>query len=84
MGGICVYDVVSRPWVVTNAWNAHAGLPVMRIFVDPWAIEQEERLSVVSIGRDEQIRLWDGLLGVDWIGACAVSFTLSGCTDRLR
>jgi len=84
MGVICVYDVVSRPWVVTNAWNAHAGLPVMRIFVDPWAIEQEERLSVVSIGRDEQIRLWDGLLGVDWIGACAVSFMLGGCTDRLR
>jgi hypothetical protein len=22
----------------------------------------------VSVGRDEQLRLWDGLLGSDWIG----------------
>ena len=72
-GVISAYDVMTRPWVVTNAWNAHAGLPVMRIFVDPWAIEKEERLSVVSVGRDEQIRIWDGLLGVDWIGAWATA-----------
>lgn len=67
-GVICAYDVSSRPWVVTNAWNAHSGLPVMRIFVDPWSIEREEKLSVVSVGRDEQMRFWDGLLGIDWIG----------------
>ncbi|KAG1772838.1 Endonuclease/exonuclease/phosphatase [Suillus placidus] len=67
-GVICAYDVSSRPWVVTNAWNAHSGLPVMRIFVDPWSIEKEEKLSVVSVGRDEQMRFWDGLLGIDWIG----------------
>ncbi|KAG1734407.1 Endonuclease/exonuclease/phosphatase [Suillus paluster] len=67
-GVICAYDVMSRPWVVTNAWHAHAGLPVMRIFVDPWSIEREEKLNVVSVGRDEQMRVWDGLLGVDWIG----------------
>ncbi|KAG0697115.1 Endonuclease/exonuclease/phosphatase [Suillus ampliporus] len=67
-GVICAYDVASRPWVVTNAWNAHAGLPVMRIFVDPWSIEKEQKLNVVSVGRDEQMRFWDGLLGTDWIG----------------
>ncbi|KAG2361222.1 Endonuclease/exonuclease/phosphatase [Suillus spraguei] len=67
-GVICAYDVSSRPWVVTNAWNAHSGLPVMRMFVDPWSIEKEEKLSVVSVGRDEQMRFWDGLLGIDWIG----------------
>jgi WD40 repeat protein len=77
-GVICAYDVMSRPWVVTNAWNAHGGLPVMRICVDPWSIEKEERLSVMSVGRDEQIKFWDGLLGVDWIGAWTVSCFILG------
>jgi endonuclease/exonuclease/phosphatase family metal-dependent hydrolase len=36
--------------------------------VDLWSIEKEEKLSVVSVGRDEQMRFWDGLLGIDWIG----------------
>ncbi|KAG1741308.1 hypothetical protein EDB19DRAFT_1973184 [Suillus lakei] len=47
-GVICPYDVLSRPWVVTNAWNAHSGLPVMRIFMDPWLIEKEEKLRVAN------------------------------------
>ncbi|KAF9224616.1 DNase I-like protein [Gyrodon lividus] len=66
-GMISVYDVSVRPWVVTNCWDAHAGLPVLRIFVDPYAIEKLGRLSVVSVGRDEQMRFWDGLLGADWV-----------------
>ncbi|KAF9236877.1 Endonuclease/exonuclease/phosphatase [Melanogaster broomeanus] len=66
-GMISAYDVSARPWVVTNCWDAHAGLPVLRIFVDPYAIERLERLSVVSVGRDEQMRFWDGLLGADWV-----------------
>lgn len=57
----------SRSWVVTNAWNAHSGVPVTQIFVDPWSIEKE-KLRVVSVGRDERMRFWDGLLGIDWIG----------------
>ncbi|KIJ59776.1 hypothetical protein HYDPIDRAFT_161978 [Hydnomerulius pinastri MD-312] len=66
-GMISAYDVTSRPWVVTNCWAAHGGLPVLKIFVDPFAIEKAERLCVVSIGRDEQLRFWDGLLGNEWI-----------------
>ncbi|KAH0839417.1 Endonuclease/exonuclease/phosphatase [Lanmaoa asiatica] len=64
-GAISVYDVSVKPWVVTNCWDAHGGLPVSRIFVDPYAIVEMERLRVVSVGRDEQIRFWDGLLGAD-------------------
>jgi hypothetical protein len=48
-----------------NAWNAHSGLPVIRIFVDLWSIEKEEKLSVVNVGGDEQIRFWDGLSGIN-------------------
>ena len=68
-GTIAVYDVSAKPWVVTNCWDAHGGLPVSRIFVDPYAIFQTEKLCVVSVGRDEQIRFWDGLIGADRIGA---------------
>lgn len=67
-GTISVYDVSSKPWVVTNCWDAHGGLPVSRMFVDPYAIVEMEKLRVVSVGRDEQIRFWDGLLGADRIG----------------
>ncbi|THG99615.1 hypothetical protein EW145_g7230, partial [Phellinidium pouzarii] len=66
-GVITAYDVEQRPWVMTNNWQAHAGLPVQKLFVDPYSIEKCGKLIVRSIGRDEQARFWDGLLGVDWI-----------------
>ncbi|KAH7881837.1 hypothetical protein F5I97DRAFT_1932266 [Phlebopus sp. FC_14] len=66
-GMISAYDTEHRPWVVTNCWAAHQELPVVKIFVDPYAIEKTERLCVVSIGRDDRLRFWDGLLGNDWI-----------------
>ncbi|KAJ3509069.1 hypothetical protein NLJ89_g5412 [Agrocybe chaxingu] len=66
-GMISAYDVTQRPWLVTNCWNAHPGLPVMKLIVNYYAIVKVGRLCVASIGRDEQIRLWDGLLGLDWI-----------------
>ena len=31
---------------------------------------QVQKLVVYSIGRDEQVKFWDGLLGQDWIGSC--------------
>jgi hypothetical protein len=67
-GMISAYDVSVRPWVVTNCWNAHGELPVMRLSVDCYGINRTGRLRVVSVGRDEHIRFWDGLLGVEWIG----------------
>jgi hypothetical protein len=81
-GTISAYDVVSRPWVVTSAWNAHPGLPVLRLATDPYSIEKLGQLCVASVGRDEQLRLWDGLLGSDWIGAL-VSTHFGGkfCSD---
>ena len=67
-GAISAYDVTSKPWTVTNSWMAHQQLPVLRIAVDTWSMEKMDRLMVFSVGRDEKIRFWDGLLGVDWIG----------------
>ncbi|PCH41714.1 DNase I-like protein [Wolfiporia cocos MD-104 SS10] len=66
-GMISAYDVVHRPWVVTNCWQAHTKLPVLRLSVDTWSIEKLGRLTVFSVGRDEKLRFWDGLLGTEWV-----------------
>ncbi|KAI0693505.1 DNase I-like protein [Cytidiella melzeri] len=66
-GNIAAYDVAQRPWVTTNNWQAHQKLPVLSLAVDTWSIEKLGRLVVYSAGRDEKLRFWDGLLGVDWI-----------------
>ncbi|KIK55840.1 hypothetical protein GYMLUDRAFT_87502 [Collybiopsis luxurians FD-317 M1] len=65
-GLITVYDVAPRPWIVTNSWIAHPVLPVLKLRADPFGIASYGRLAVVSVGRDEKIGLWDGLLTLDW------------------
>lgn len=67
-GNIMVFDVDVKPWRVTNCWMAHVNVPVLRLAVDTKSILDLKRLPVYSIGRDEQLRFWDGLLGADWIG----------------
>ncbi|KAJ7165620.1 Endonuclease/exonuclease/phosphatase [Mycena crocata] len=66
-GMISAYDVSVKPWVVTNCWMAHPKLPVNELAVDHYGIEKTGRLCVVSVGRDEQVKLWDGLLASDWV-----------------
>ena len=67
-GHISAYDVSQKPWVVTNSWVAHKDVPVTHLSVDPWSILLVGKLCAVSIGRDEKMRFWDGLLAVSWIG----------------
>ena len=67
-GMISAYDVSQKPWLVTNCWNAHPGVPVMKLMVNHYAITKVGRLCVASIGKDEQLGIWDGLLGWDWVG----------------
>lgn len=67
-GMITAYDVSVKPWIVTNCWAAHPGVPVQKLMVNYYALLNAGRLCVASIGRDEQLRLWDGLLGLDWVG----------------
>ncbi|KAF8582023.1 DNase I-like protein [Ramaria rubella] len=66
-GTITTYDVKTKPWTITNAWQAHGDLPVIKIFMDPFSIPKSQRMHVISLGRDEQIHFWDGLLGVKWV-----------------
>ncbi|KAF8629469.1 hypothetical protein AX15_003431 [Amanita polypyramis BW_CC] len=65
-GMISAYEVATRPWVVTNSWSAHPGLPVLRLAVDVFGID-EGKLNVASVGRDDTLRFWDGMLRLDWI-----------------
>lgn len=68
-GQIAAFDISVRPWVMKNCWMAHSTLPVSSISVDPLSIEKAGKLSVVSVGRDERLKFWDGLLAIDWVGA---------------
>ena len=71
-GTIAAYSVESRPWVMTNNWVAHwnsqSPLPLQKIAVDPYSIDKLGRLCVYSVGRDDNVKCWDGLLGEDWQG----------------
>ena len=69
-GHISAYDTSQKPWVVTNSWVAHKDVPVTHLSVDPWSISLVGKLCAVSVGRDEKMRFWDGLLAVSWIGWC--------------
>ncbi|KAH9909874.1 Endonuclease/exonuclease/phosphatase [Xylariomycetidae sp. FL2044] len=65
-GKICVYDVEKSPWVVKKDWQAHES-PVIRIFADPASFYKLDRLQVVSLGADNMVRAWDGLLQDDFL-----------------
>ena len=66
-GMIYVYDTESRPWKVKKDWHAHEG-PVTSILVDRSSIWKLGRLQVASLGNDNAVRIWDGMLEEDWLG----------------
>lgn len=66
-GMVYVYDTNLTPWVVKKEWHAHQE-PVLKLIADrssPWALN---RAQVISLGQDNMLRVWDGLLQEDWIG----------------
>lgn len=66
-GMIYVYDTESRPWKVKKDWQAHEN-PVASILVDRSSTWKIGRLQVASLGNDNAIRIWDGMLEEDWFG----------------
>ena len=66
-GMIYVYDIRTTPWVVKKDWHAHEG-PVAAFVLDPSSVWTMNRLQVTSLGMDNCIRLWDGMLEDDWLG----------------
>jgi WD40 repeat protein len=66
-GMIYVYDTTQAPWLVKKDWRAHEN-PVINILANNCSFWKLERLQVVSLGADNVLRLWDGLLQDDWLG----------------
>jgi WD40 repeat protein len=66
-GMIYVYDVKTNPWTVKKDWRAHDS-PVSAFVLDTSSVWTMNRLQVTSLGTDNCIRLWDGMLEDDWLG----------------
>ncbi|KAK2733098.1 hypothetical protein FQN57_002309 [Myotisia sp. PD_48] len=65
-GGIHVYDISTDPWTIKKEWKAHEH-GVCGLMLDPSAIWTVNKLEVISLGVDNCIRLWDGMLEEDWL-----------------
>ena len=66
-GMIYVYDTRTSPWTVKKDWRAHES-PVTGFVLDTSSVWTMNRLQVTSLGTDNCIRLWDGMLEDDWLG----------------
>lgn len=65
-GRVCVYDMGETPWVILKEWQAHTN-PVISMKSDPASSYRLNRSQVVSLGADNKVKLWDGLLEDDWL-----------------
>jgi len=66
-GMIYVYDTRTQPWLVKKDWMAHSG-PVLNILTDRSSVWKLGYLQVASIGVDNSLKIWDGILEEDWLG----------------
>jgi WD40 repeat protein len=66
-GKVSIYDVRSSPWVVKKDWQAHDDNPALRLIADPASFYRLGRQQVLSLGADNMVRVWDGLLQDDFL-----------------
>lgn len=65
-GKMSVFDMEQTPWTLKKDWQAHKN-PVVRVAVDRASFYKLDRCQVVSLGADNVVRTWDGLLQEDWL-----------------
>ncbi|KAI9794506.1 MAG: hypothetical protein M1833_000366 [Piccolia ochrophora] len=65
-GMLYVYDTKTLPWTVRKDWHAHEH-PVVNILADRSSIWKLDRVQVASLGAENTIRVWDGMLQADWL-----------------
>ncbi|KAJ5754301.1 hypothetical protein N7533_003844 [Penicillium manginii] len=80
-GMIYVYDVKTNPWTVKKDWRAHDS-PVSAFVLDTSSVWTLNRLQVTSLGTDNCIRLWDGMLEDDWLDARMQTKDVEFCNFR--
>ena len=76
-GMIYVYDTSTTPWKVLKDWKAHEKKPIAGIVADRTSIWKLDRLQVASLGTDNLLRIWDGMLTNDWLGRLPRLLSLS-------
>ncbi|KAL4914450.1 Endonuclease/exonuclease/phosphatase [Aspergillus aurantiobrunneus] len=80
-GMIYVYDINTNPWTVLKDWRAHDS-PVCGLLLDTSSVWTMNRLQVTSLGTDNCIRLWDGMLEDDWLEIQMQKRDVEFCTFR--
>ncbi|CBF73788.1 hypothetical protein AN8053.2 [Aspergillus nidulans FGSC A4] len=80
-GMIYVYDTSTDPWTVMKDWRAHDS-PVCGFLLDSSSVWTMNRLQVTSLGTDNCIRLWDGMLEDDWLEIQMQKRDVEFCTFR--
>ncbi|KAL9115458.1 MAG: hypothetical protein Q9227_000779 [Pyrenula ochraceoflavens] len=80
-GKIYVYDTSTTPWKVKKDWRAHDG-PTASMLLDPSSVWTLGRLQVASLGHDQVVRLWDGMLEEDWMESWMQSNDVEYCRFR--
>ncbi|KAJ3947044.1 uncharacterized protein N0V96_003429 [Colletotrichum fioriniae] len=65
-GKIGVYDMEPTPWAQKKDWQAHEKNPVVKLVSDASSCYRLDRHQVISLGADNMLRVWDGLLQDDW------------------
>ncbi|EMC94267.1 hypothetical protein BAUCODRAFT_74637 [Baudoinia panamericana UAMH 10762] len=80
-GMVYVYDTSSTPWRTRKDWQAHEKA-VCSINADATALWKSDRLQVITLGTDNLIRLWDGLLEEDWLVSRMQSCDAQYCSFR--
>lgn len=73
-GMIYVYDTATNPWSIKKDWRAHND-PIINLVADKSSMYFINRAHVISLGQDNMLRVWDGLVQDDWIGMFYI-FTL--------
>ncbi|PPJ50435.1 hypothetical protein CBER1_05579 [Cercospora berteroae] len=76
-----VYDTSTTPWVVKKDWKAHEK-QICSIIADPSAMWKMGRLNVITLGLDNLLRIWDGMLQEDWLEARMQSRDSEFCNFR--
>ncbi|KAL9060958.1 MAG: hypothetical protein Q9162_000402 [Coniocarpon cinnabarinum] len=65
-GTIMLFDTKTRPWTTKKYWQPHTH-PVVSIVADRSSVWKTGRYHVLSLGVDNTIGVWDGMLEDDWI-----------------
>ncbi|KAI5780779.1 Endonuclease/exonuclease/phosphatase, partial [Geopyxis carbonaria] len=80
-GMVYVYDVRPKPWRALKDWQCSDG-PIMQVVADRTSIWKNGRLQVVSLGADNVIRVWDGMLEEDWLESEMQKRDMEFCSFR--